>query len=420
MRGVGCVAGIAIALGMVCTALSVFRRDPSQNRYVDAKFGVFRRVALGPTETVAVSADGLADSNEWHRASGKGAPRYEGEPEAVRGERAVLIQSESHIATLCEEFPELRESFGAPGAFGENVLASGDTFDAKHVHIGDVFAVEGSTLLLQATSARRPCANVDIRHGKLYGNSGVRAFCARTGCAGCFFRVLRPGNLQTGAVFKLQFRQPAGRLGAQWSLYRLSDELYATANASYFVPRWTGSRPELRALCADRVLAEVEWKEVLVDLLGRELEADGSRRAVFVASTVIWCALVACSWLYAPPVRPDWVDWCLDLVTMESWARENSLVVAEFNMLGLWPLIILAQCRPYLSYRPNWFAPPLWLPLVFGLCLGCFAVAPTLALYSAAFQCTQLHLKPIPPPPCRSPQPPACAYGLLVAACSLW
>ena len=44
----------------------------------------------------------------------------------------------------------------------------------------------------------------------------------------------------------------------------------------------------------------------------------------------------------------------------------------------LWPLIILAQCRDYLGYRPTWFAPPLWLPLVFGVCLGCFAVAPLL------------------------------------------
>jgi MOSC domain-containing protein YiiM len=369
---------------------------------------------------VSVSAEGLAESNEWHRASGKGVPRYEGESDAVRGERAVLIQSESHIATLCEQFPELRESFTAPGAFGENVLASGDVFDAKRVHIGDVFSVEGSTLLLQATSPRRPCANVDIRHGKIYGNGGVRAFCARTGCAGSFFRVLRPGSLQPGAVFKLQFRQPEGRLGAEWSLRRLSNELYATANAAYFVPRWTGSRSELRALCADRVLAEVEWKEVLVELLGRELEADGSSRAVRIASTVIWCALVACSWRYAPPVRPDWVDWCLDLVTMENWERENRLIVAEFSMLGLWPLIILAQCRTYLGYRPTWFAPPLWLPLVFGLCLGCFAVAPTLALYSAAFQCTRLHLRPIPSPPYRSPQPPVCAYGLLLAACGLW
>eukprot|EP01044_Picomonas_judraskeda_P004725 COSAG03_NODE_422_length_8037_cov_3.643613_10_plen_51_part_00 len=46
------------------------------------------------------------------------------------------------------------------------------------------------------------------------------------------------------------------------------------------MPRWTGSRFELRALCADQVLAEVEWKEVLLELLGRELGADGSCLAV--------------------------------------------------------------------------------------------------------------------------------------------
>ena len=150
----------------------------------------------------------------------------------MKGERAILIQSESHIATLSKQFPALRDSFAAAGAFGENVLASGDVFDSQHVHIGDVFAVEGSTLLLQATSSRRPCSNVDVRHGRAYGNDGVRAFCARTGCAGSFFRVVRPGTLQPGAAFKLEFRQPSGRLGAQWSLHGLSHELYATANAA--------------------------------------------------------------------------------------------------------------------------------------------------------------------------------------------
>ena len=102
--------------------------------------------------------------------------------------------------------------------------------------------------------------------------------------------MLRAGSLHPGAVFKLQFRQPAGRLGAEWSLHRLSNELYATANAAYFV-RWTNSRPELRALCADRVLAEVEWREVLLELLERELQADGGCRVVRIASAVI-CVLL--------------------------------------------------------------------------------------------------------------------------------
>ena len=48
-----------------CVALAVFRRDPAANRYVDTKFGVFRRVPLGANEEATVSADGLADSNEY-------------------------------------------------------------------------------------------------------------------------------------------------------------------------------------------------------------------------------------------------------------------------------------------------------------------------------------------------------------------
>ena len=177
--------------------LAVFRRNPEKNRYVDASWGVFHRVQLGADEAVEVSAGGLADSQEWHRSVGKGLARYDsgGEPETTRGERAVLIQSESHIATLVAEFPDLKDGLEQPGCFGENILAKGNAFDATHVFIGDVFSVQGSTLLLQVTSSRRPCANVDIRHGKKYGSKGVRAFCARTGCAGTFFRVLRDGPL---------------------------------------------------------------------------------------------------------------------------------------------------------------------------------------------------------------------------------
>jgi len=291
-------------------ALAVYRRDAAKNRYVDKeKFGVFYRLPLQAGEETHVSAEGMEGSTEWHRAPGKGAPRYEGEPDDVKGERAILIQSESHIAALTEEFPELRESFAAPGAFGENILARGDLFDSKRVHLGDVFGVEGSKLLLQATSSRRPCANVDIRHGKMYGNAGVRAFCARTGYAGSFFRVLAEGALPHDAKLTLKFRQGPGRLGADWSLQRLSEELYTEANASYHVTCWRGRRVDLRALCAEHGLAEVEWKEVLRELLGRELTADGGCRALRIVSGVVWVALVCYSWRFAPPIRKDWVEW---------------------------------------------------------------------------------------------------------------
>jgi len=53
------------------------------------------------------------------------------------------------------------------------------------------------------------------------------------------------------------------------------------------------------------------------------------------------------------------------------WYYENMLIVSEFNMLGLWPLILLAQCRPYLSYKPQPYTPPLGLLLCTGMCLGC-------------------------------------------------
>jgi hypothetical protein len=49
------VVVVVVVVGMAaCTALSVFRRDPAANRYVDAqKFGVFNRVELSEDETVS-------------------------------------------------------------------------------------------------------------------------------------------------------------------------------------------------------------------------------------------------------------------------------------------------------------------------------------------------------------------------------
>jgi hypothetical protein len=58
-------------------------------------------------------------------------------------------------------------------------------------------------------------------------------------------------------------------------------------------------------------------------------------------------------------------------------------------VLGLWPMVIVAQCRPYLCYRPagadSSLAPPLWLLLLSGFCLGCFGIAPVLMIYASAF-----------------------------------
>jgi hypothetical protein len=165
--------------------VQVYRRNPAHNRYIDAEqWGVFHRERLGEGARVHVGPLGLQCSQEWHRSPGK-APAYD-EAEEQRGERAVLLQSASHVRELAAAFPELAEGLREAGAFGENALCEG--LQAATVCLGDVYAVGGSSLRLQAVSPRRPCANVDKRHGQMYGAKGVRAYCAQSGRGGTFFR----------------------------------------------------------------------------------------------------------------------------------------------------------------------------------------------------------------------------------------
>ena len=314
---------------------AAFRRSPARNRYVDAeRWPVFTREQLGADDRVMVEAEGMVESQEWHRAPGK-ADYYDAAPSA-RGERAILIQSASHIAQLCEQFPELKEGLEEAGAFGENLLCAGERMDARNVHVGDVFSVEGSTLLLQAASPRRPCGNVDLRHGKRFGQQGVRAYCARTGCGGTFFRVLRAGAVGQGSRLRLEYTHSAQRR-SHWSMARLSEVLYGEADSRYRVPRWRGSRAELRALCAEPALAEVEWKAVLLELLPRELRADGVAPLLRGVALAVWAALVATTFR-APAVRPDWLAWCGRLLAGD-WAGEEmgvgAIACSRLSLAGL-------------------------------------------------------------------------------------
>ena len=51
-------------------------------------------------------------------------------------------------------------------------------------------------------------------------------------------------------------------------------------------------------------------------------------------------------------------------------------LVAEFCMMGLWPLLIALQCAAVLGHRPARFCPPLGAFLLLSAGLGCFALAP--------------------------------------------
>jgi len=134
---------------------------------------------------VAVGAMGLEASVEYHRR-----PTTVGtimDP----GERALLAQAVEHYRELATAFPgaDLLASAARDGAaptagVGENLLVCGLTCD--NVCMGDVFGCRGvdgqlRSLQLEVTGPRRPCCDIDLKHGAGFGGRGVRQRCAETG-----------------------------------------------------------------------------------------------------------------------------------------------------------------------------------------------------------------------------------------------
>lgn len=84
------------------------------------------------------------------------------------------------------------------GDVGENL--SLDELDESQVLIGDQFQV-GETIL-EATSARIPCSKLNFR----FQNKLAQKKFITHGKSGVYFRVLRPGRIQTGSTLDLIHR----------------------------------------------------------------------------------------------------------------------------------------------------------------------------------------------------------------------
>jgi hypothetical protein len=97
-----------------------------------------------------------------------------------------------------------------------------------------------------------------------------------------------------------------------------------------------------------------------------------------VAAVLIVAALLAEAFWWAPPQRPDQTDWLIRLMTGD-WAEEEPLVVALFDLMGVWPMAMLALLSPWLRRRPI----PLWPFAVGSFALGAFVLLPGLALGGA-------------------------------------
>lgn len=89
-------------------------------------------------------------------------------------------------------------------------------------------------------------------------------------------------------------------------------------------------------------------------------------------AAILWLLLVAVGCGLGPPTRPDVWPWVADLL-MGRWEGHAAWVVAEFQWMGLWPLLV------GLLLRPDWRGelparPPAGPFLISSFALGCYAL----------------------------------------------
>jgi hypothetical protein len=94
-----------------------------------------------------------------------------------------------------------------------------------------------------------------------------------------------------------------------------------------------------------------------------------------IAFWLLWIGLIGYASLLAPPNQPDTAKLIQDLSSGQ-WQGINPLVVALFNIMGIWPLIY--SCVLLLDGRMQ--KVPAWLFAAASFAVGAFAILPYLAL----------------------------------------
>lgn len=89
----------------------------------------------------------------------------------------------------------------------------------------------------------------------------------------------------------------------------------------------------------------------------------------------LWIGFIAYAFLLAPPNRPDTFELIKNLST-GNWAGINPLIVALFNLMGIWPLIY--SCLVFTDGRAQKI--PAWPFAILSYGVGAFALLPYLAL----------------------------------------
>ena len=122
-------------------------------------------------------------------------------------DKAIHLYPQDHYGWWRERKPG-HPLLEKPGAFGENIASRGMT--EEEVCLGDRFSL--GSAVVEASHGRQPCWKLDHR----FGARDVMATIVKTARCGIYFRVLREGEAEAGAMMELLERPLP-----QWSIARL-------------------------------------------------------------------------------------------------------------------------------------------------------------------------------------------------------
>ena len=163
-------------------------------------------------------------------------------------EKAVYGYAAAHYPAWRADFPEHADRF-VPGGMGENLTIEGLT--EADICVGDIHAI--GSALLQVCQPRQPCFKFALR----YADNRLPKAMVRSGRAGWYYRVLRPGRLAATDAVSVQDRE-----GACFPFSRLVA----------LIGRGNATEEEL-ALLADLPGLASQWREEARERLRRLREA---------------------------------------------------------------------------------------------------------------------------------------------------
>lgn len=137
-----------------------------------------------------------------------GDPRHHGGPD-----KAVHHYPFDHYRAWRAELGGQVDLLDHPGAFGENISASGLT--EAEVAVGDRFRI--GSALVEVSQGRQPCFKLNLRFG--VRNMALRV--QKTGRTGWYYRVIEEGEVAPGDGLEL-----VDRLSPDWTVDRLWRLLY--------------------------------------------------------------------------------------------------------------------------------------------------------------------------------------------------